>query len=59
MGGFPAYPDPSKGWLEQDAETMLVFEIFDEAQAEREKVEEARKVAREKAATLMQGYQHF
>lgn len=43
-----SYPEPNKGYLEQDAETMLAFEVLDELyekhEEELERIEENKKV---------------
>lgn len=45
--GVTSYPEPNKGYLEQDAELMLAFEVleelYDEHEAEQERIEEIKK----------------
>jgi hypothetical protein len=53
MTGAIAYPSPSLGYLEQDAELMEAFEILEELQASRE--EEKERLAKIKEHTQ----QHF
>lgn len=46
--GITSYPEPSKGYLEQDAELMLAFEVLEELyekhEAEQERIEEMKKI---------------
>jgi hypothetical protein len=50
--GVPALPEPEKGYLDQDAELTLAFEVLDEIQAKHEEEEEKRKKLREQAAAM-------
>lgn len=44
---MPSYPEPEKGYLDQDAELMLAFEaldeISDEQEAEKKRVEDIKR----------------
>lgn len=42
LSGTPSYPDPTRGWLEQDADLMLACDVLDDLQHERQQAEEAR-----------------
>jgi hypothetical protein len=52
--GVPALPDPLLGPLDQDAETMLAFDVLNEAHAQLQEEEEAR--AKNKAAAGTMGF---
>jgi hypothetical protein len=53
--GAPALPDPTRGGpLDQDAETMLAFEVLEEAHMASQQEEEAR--AKNKAAAKDMGF---
>lgn len=49
MTGVSSYPHPEKGYMEQDAELMLAFEVLEELYDLREKQEEQRKKMQEEA----------
>ena len=49
MTGAIAYPEPEKGYLDQDAELMLAIEVLEECYAIREAEEERRKALKEEA----------
>lgn len=55
MNGVPEYPEPSKGYLEQDADLMLAFEALEEIQETRRKLEETRERVRQEAMNLFAG----
>ena len=48
--GVAMYPEPEKGYMDQDAELMLAFEVLDECWSEREKAEDSRQRAKQIAA---------
>lgn len=43
MSGAPAYPDPVRGYLEQDADLMLACQVCDAYREEQSKEEEQKK----------------
>lgn len=54
FSGMPALPDPSVGWLDQDADLLLAFEVLDELQHTREEEEKRRAQLKEQAGTFFQ-----
>jgi hypothetical protein len=42
MSGVTAYPEPQKGYMEQDADLMLAFSVCDEFQESQKKDQERR-----------------
>ena len=52
--GVPALPDPQRGPSDQDAETMLAFDVLNEAHSQMLQEEEAR--AKNKAAAKDMGF---
>ena len=49
MNGIRPYPKPHASWGEQDAETMLAFEVLDELRQEAQRIADLDKQARERA----------
>lgn len=39
MTGMPGYPEPEKGYLDQDADLMVAFSVFDSYRAEQARIE--------------------
>lgn len=42
MNGVTAYPEPQKGYMEQDADLMLAFTVCDEFREDQQKSKERR-----------------
>ena len=53
--GAPSYPDPERGYMEQDADLMLAFEVLEELQEVQQKEEEQRRKLKEQAARQFGG----
>lgn len=53
LTGIPDYPEPEKGYLDQDADLMLGFEVLDEIQEQREQEQEKRDELKKQAADLL------
>jgi hypothetical protein len=49
LTGTPAYPEPEKGYLEQDADLLLAFAVMDAYRAEQERVTKQK----EQVATML------
>lgn len=45
--GLAPYPDPTRGWLEQDADLWLGCEVLDELEQQQSKLEQARALLQE------------
>lgn len=43
MSGTPSYPEPTKGYLEQDADLMMACEVCETFREEQKELEEKRK----------------
>lgn len=43
MSGVPSYPDPTRGYLEQDADLMLACSVCEEFREEQQKIDDQRK----------------
>jgi predicted thioredoxin/glutaredoxin len=59
LTGVPAYPEPNKGWMEQDADLMLAFTILEEIQQERQELQRMREEARERLHAMMRQQGHL
>lgn len=55
LDGIMPYPEPEKGYLDQDAEVMMAFEVLDELFTDRQEEEKRRAEFRQKAQTLFGG----
>lgn len=53
--GITPYPEPEKGYLEQDAEAMMAFAVLDELILIRQEEEKKRVEFQEKARSLFGG----
>lgn len=51
--GILGYPEPEKGYLQQDAEVMLAFEVLEELQEKRLRVEEQRRAMIERTQSML------
>ena len=52
MNGTPAYPQPDQGYLAQDADLMLGFQICEEYRQEQTRIEKQR----EQVSALVKGW---
>ena len=52
--GVPDYPEPDRGYLDQDADLMLAFDVLDDLQERYEQEQQKRDDIKKRAAELFQ-----